>query len=273
MSNCATWPERKYVLVPVFQQTTLRMLQLAQQYQAAAGELKQDSPHYELYPSPARNMREQAGSIARTLLRAQCTVLTQLVSVPWPETEPLHSIFRTLYMSCEVPTAALQLLAAACEGLQQVYKDMARRHQLMKRKKKQQSGQQVALNPLLLKLTVPADHVNLGVPLGWEEGAVKALGFRDWDSSKISPPAYVCQLLGKVIFHVSGHVSGRCDRPPSWEQAAEAISGYGGGKVQVMSAGGAEAAAGGGTAAAGDRTRGTSALSAAALTEYGGAGG
>ena len=208
MGLIAIWPPRKYVLVPVFQQTTLRMLQLAQQYQAAAGELKRDNQEYGRGPSADRDMREHAELIAVTLLRAQFMVLMQLVSMPWPEMEPMHSVFRKLYTSSEVPIAALQLLAGACQDLQRVYKDMARKQQLLKRKKKQQSGQQVALNPLLLKLTVPADHVNVGVPPGWEDGAVKPLGFMDLHTFETSPQAYVCQLMELIIRnHVLAHVT------------------------------------------------------------------
>ena len=174
------------------------MLQLAQQYQAAAGELKQDHFEYRRGASADRRMPEHA-AIASALLRGQFGVLMHLAASPWPETEPLHSIHRKLYMSSEVATAALQALVAACEDLQVRYKDMARQQQLMKKKKKQQqqSGQQLALNPLLLKLTVPADHVNVGVPPGWKEGAVKPLEFSD--RAELSARAYVCQIAGRTI--------------------------------------------------------------------------
>ena len=186
------------MLVPVIQQTTLRMLQLAQQYQAAAGERKRDNQQQG--PLASREMRGHGETIAVTLLRAQLMVLMQLVSVPWPETEALQSIFQTLYMSSEVTTAALQLLVGACEELQVRYKDMARQQQLMKRKKKQQSGQQVALNPLLLKLTVPADHVNVGVPPGWEEGAARdPVGFKSSHTRDMSPQAEFCRLAEFII--------------------------------------------------------------------------
>ena len=198
------------MLAPVFQQTTLQMMQLAQQYQSAAEQLKRDNQQYGGGPSAAREMRGHAESIAVTLLRGQYLVLMHLSGMAWPEADPLLSTLRTLYMSSEVTTAALQLLVGACEDLQVRYKDMVRQQQLMKRKKKQQqqSDQQVVLNPLLLKLTVPADHVNVGVPPGWEKGAVKPLGFSDLDSSKISPQAFVCQLMEIVIrSHVLAHVT------------------------------------------------------------------
>ena len=189
--------------MPVFQQTTLPMLQLAQQYQGAAEELRRDNQQY----GRAQEMPTHAESIAKTLLRGQFTVLMTLSAMPWSQTDPLRSIFKTLYMSSEVATAALQLLVGACEDLQVRYKDMARQQQLLKRKKKQQSCQQVALNPLLLKLTVPADHVNVGVPPGWEDGAVKPLGSADLGTLHISPQAFVCHLSQIIIGnHVSLHV-------------------------------------------------------------------
>ena len=194
------------MLVPVIQQTTLRMLQLAHQYQAAAGELKLDNQQHGGGSSAARDLRAHAETIAVTLLRAQFMVLQQLVSVPWPETEPLQSIFQTLYMSSEVTTAALQLLVGACEELQVRYQDMARQQQLKKKKKKQQqqrSGQQVALNPLLLKLTVPADHVNVGVPPGWADGAVRDAGYKISGTSDMSPHAHFCGLAKFIINHVT----------------------------------------------------------------------
>ena len=198
----AIWPQQKYMLVPVFQQTTPRMLQLAQQYQAAAGELKQDNQQHGGGPSAARDVRQSVGAIATTLLRGQFGVLVQLATLPWPETEPLHRILRGLYMSSEVATAALQALVGACEDLQMRYKDMARQQQLMKRKKKKkQSDQQVAPNPLLLKLTVPADHVDVGVPPGWEEGAVEPVGFYTADITRFSMRASVCHVAAHVIEH------------------------------------------------------------------------
>ena len=195
------------MLVPVFQQTTLRMLQLAQQYQREAEEVKRDNLQYGRGPSAVWGMRTHAESLAVTLLRAQFIVLGHLATMPWPETDPLHSIVLTLYMSSELTTAALQTLVAACVDLQVQYKDMARQQQLMKRRKKQQqqSGQQVALNPLLLKLTVPADHVNVGVPPGWEDGAEKPLRFTT--SLDHSPQAYVCHLMEIIIWnHVLAYV-------------------------------------------------------------------
>ena len=161
MGIVAIWPQTKYMRVPFVQQTTPRMLQLAQQYQAAAGELKLDNQQNGGGSAAARDVRESVDAIAASLLRGQFSVLGQLAPLLCARTEPLYSILKELSASSEVATAALQLLVGACEDLQVQYKDMARQQQQLKRKKKQQqrSNQQVALNPLLLKLTVSTDHV------------------------------------------------------------------------------------------------------------------
>ena len=174
------------------------MLQLTQLYHTAAADLLLDAEQFgrqQQQPQMARTVAEFAIELPRVLIRVQHMLLTGLVSqelVP-----PLDRALQPLYTSLEVPTCALQLIVAACVDLNRVYKDMAAQQQQLKKKNKKKAAEaKVAVNPVLLKLVVPADHEGVGVLTGWEKGVISVFGGgRDGMSS----PANICQIMEIVV--------------------------------------------------------------------------
>ena len=163
------------------------MLQLTQLYHAAASDLLDAQQ----LPQMARSMMDSAVKLPNELMQAQLNLLTELVSqqlVP-----PLDSVLRPLYTSMEVPACALQLIVAACVDLHKVYKDKAAKQQQLKTKnKKKAADSKVAVNSVLLKIVVPADHEEVGVPTGWENGIISMFGS---ERAGMTSPANICQIM------------------------------------------------------------------------------
>ena len=191
------WSQRKVLKVAVFQQTTIPMLQLTQLYHAAASDLLLHAEQFGMQqqqPEMERSMLELAEDLPRVLIEVQLRLLMELVQQP-----PLDRALRPLYTSMEVPACALQLIVAASVDLHRIYRDMAAQQQQLKKKNKKRAAEaKVAVDPILLKLVVPADHEGLGVPTGWEEGIVSIYGN---GRAAISCPANVCQIMEIAIRH------------------------------------------------------------------------
>ena len=164
------------------------MLQLTQLYHAAASDLLLDAAKP---PQMAGSTMDFAVKLHSELIQVQLNLLTELVSqqlVP-----PLDSVLRPLYTSMEVPACALQLIVAACVDLYKVYKDKAAQQQQLKTKNKKKAAEaKVAVNPVLLKIVVPADHEEVGVPSGWEKGILSVFGR---ERAGMSSPANICEIM------------------------------------------------------------------------------
>jgi hypothetical protein len=126
------------------------------------------------------------------LMVTQGIMLDELTSLGWPPPEAVRPVFQELYNHPAVIGGALQLIAAACVDMQGTFKQQQQKWRQQKAalkaaaaaaaaaaardgKKKRGEGGATAAAPLsdhspLLKLTIPADHADAGVPAGWEQG-------------------------------------------------------------------------------------------------------
>ena len=199
------WPVEKLFNIPVFQQTTLRMLNLAQQYQAAADSLAHDCQVYGHMRQPrarSDDMLPVVEGLSFTLLVAQQYVLSHAMSINGNACVAARQVLRTLCTSSEFPRAALQALAAACVDLQAEFKAEAQHQQhLMKKNHKQprqqhpqqkplQAPTQTVVNHILLEMAIPADHGGVGLLSGWEDGLSKS----PCAAARISRQAYGCMV-------------------------------------------------------------------------------
>ena len=180
------------------------MLNLAQQYQAAADSLVLDCEAYGHMGPRARSYHHilpQVERLVGSLLGPQLTLMYHTVGSNQQGPPASQNVLRTVYTSSELPTAAMQTLAAACVDMQAKYKAKAREQQRLKRKKHKQQQQSqsqqlgAAVNRMLLELVVPGDHAELELLPGWKAG-VGAITFPD---IQISPEAYVCTCAEVAI--------------------------------------------------------------------------
>ena len=129
-------------------------MRLAQRYGVAAHEVQRD------LGSPAcLTTKENAEKLPYMLLQTQAELLQEIAV----DNVELARVLHTLRASAEVATAALQLLVTACHDLHLTYKNMAKQQLKMRRKKQCQPE---SLNPFLLEMSVPADHLEMGLPGG-----------------------------------------------------------------------------------------------------------
>ena len=190
------------------------MLQLAQQYQAAADSLAHDAVNYGrgLAHYKKQSVRQHIERLPYYLLKGQYVVLDTITNIGIDHSTPpaVADALRALYASAELPAAAFQLIAAACEDMQADFKAKSQRQQQLKKKKKKKHKQQqqqqqqpeqqlgsVPLNPLLLELVVPADHGGLGLPTVWKEGVDC---FVVW-KVEISKKAYTLRLAHGALWN------------------------------------------------------------------------
>jgi hypothetical protein len=171
-------------------------------------------------------------------------MINELTSLVWPPPEAVRPALQELFNHSAVISAALQLLASACVDMLGTFKQQQQKWRQQKaalkaaaaardaavdgkgRKKRDgvdegaegaAAAAALAKAGPLLKLTIPADHADAGLPAGWEQGLEpwrrqsepKAVG-PDWTLA-----ALFCQ---HAIALLKSHYI-RMLKPDSWEPA------------------------------------------------------
>ena len=152
---------------------------------------------------------------------AQFRVLNSSISINGSACVAARQVLHTMCTSPELPRAALQALAAACVDMQEKFKAKAIEQQQLKRKshkqhqrqrQQQQHPQQqplqaptqMAVNPILMEMAVPADHEGSGLLPGWENGLSRTTFPGVF---QISPQAYVCMVAEFALRRHLGVIS------------------------------------------------------------------